>query len=321
MGYITLPSNVSELNNMCGPMNRKDPLCSEYIDGFGLSATSFLYTCSNCTYFSLTYGIPLYVLIEVIPITVLYLIFRINLTSSPMTCFILYSHSVMNAIIIDLGHPVDQFVYQPNYFRTVVIALYGMWNLDFFKYILPPFYLSSHLKQVHVALFGYISVVYPLCLITITLVCVELHGRNFWPIMWLWRPLHKIFVKLRKEWDVKSDMIDVFATFFLLLCSKVMYQSVLLICCPSVQNASSKTGGVSISYVGGNDLTSPCGGTNHLSFAIPASFVGCLVFLLVLFLILYPFKCFRDFWFFFSKCGFLNSMSVTIFVEKFHKKI
>ena len=109
-----------------------------------------------------------------------------------------------------------------------------------------------------------------------------------------------------------------FATFLLLSCSKVTYQSVLLIWCPSVRKASSKTGGVSFSYVGGNNLTSPCGGTNHLSFAIPASFVGCLVFLLVLLLILYPFKHFRDFYFF-SKCGFLNCTSVTIiFVEKFH---
>ena len=100
VGYITLPSNVSELNNyVCGPMYRKSQLCSECIDGFGLSATSVLFTCSNCTHFSLTYGIPLYILIEIIPLTVLYLIiliFRINLTSSPMTCFILYSHSIMN---------------------------------------------------------------------------------------------------------------------------------------------------------------------------------------------------------------------------------
>ena len=223
-----------------------------------------------------------------------------------MTCFILYSHSVMNAIIIDLGHPVDQFVYQPNCMlqNCYDCTVYGMWNLDFFKYILPPFYLSSNLKQAHIALFGCILVVFPLCLMIITPVCVELHGYNFWSIMWLWRPLHKIFVKLRKEWDVKCDMIDTFATFLLLSCSKVMYQSVLLICCPSVRKASSKTGGVSISYVGGNDLTSPCGGTNHLSFAIPASFVGCLVFLLVLLLILYPFKCFRDFWVFFPSVDF-----------------
>ena len=225
----------------------------------------------------------------------------------------------MNAIIIDLGHPVDQFVYQPNCMlqNCYDCTAYGMWNLDFFKYILPPFYLSSHLKQAHIALFGCIVVVFPLCLMIITPVCVELHGHNCWSIMWLWRPLHKIFVKLRKEWDVKCDMIDTFATFLLLSCSKVMYQSVLLICCPSVRKASSKTGGVSISYVGGNDLTSPCGGTNHLSFAIPASFVGCLVSITNSL----SFQMLQRFLGFFSKCGFLNSMSVTIFVEKFHKKM
>ena len=71
-GYITLPSNVSELNeHMCGPMNRRGLLCSDCVDGFEFSATSVLFTCSNCTHFSLTYGIPLYLLIEVIPITIL----------------------------------------------------------------------------------------------------------------------------------------------------------------------------------------------------------------------------------------------------------
>ena len=320
VGYITLPSNVSELNGyMCGPMNRKGPLCSQCVDGFGLSATSVLFTCSNCTHFSLTYGIPLYLLIEIIPITILYiiiLIFRINLTSSPMTCFILYSHSVMNTIIIDLHHPIPEILFQTKYFRTFVVALYGIWNLDFFKYTLPPFCLSSHLQQTHVALLGYISVVYPLCLIIITSVCVELHGRNLVPIVRLWRPLHKYFVKLRKEWDVKSDMIDVFATFMLLSCSinvSICVTHTLSGC----YKADSESGDVSIAFVAGNDLTSPCGSVQHLAFVLPTSLVLCSVLLLVLLLILYPFKWFRECCCF-SRCGFLNLTSVNIFVEKFH---
>ena len=55
-----------------------------------------------------------------------------------------------------------------------------------------------------------------------------------------------------------------------------MYPSVLLIQYPSLLKANSKIGGVSISQhvLGGNDLTSPRGGTDHhFSFAIPASFV------------------------------------------------
>ena len=40
-GFISLPDNVSELNDyMCGPMNRKGFVCSECIEGFGPSFTS-----------------------------------------------------------------------------------------------------------------------------------------------------------------------------------------------------------------------------------------------------------------------------------------
>jgi hypothetical protein len=198
-----------------------------------------------------------------------------------------------------------------------MIALYGMWNLDFFKYILPPFCLNIHLKQTHIALFGYISVVYPLCLIIITSVCVELHGRNLALIVRLWRPFHKYFVKLRKEWDVRSDMIDVFATFLLLSCSKLMYQSVLLTYCWGVVKANSELGDVSIAVVAGNDTTSSCGSIQYLAFVIPASFALCLVLLLISLLILHPFKWFRDHCCF-SRCGLLNCTSVNIFVEKFH---
>ena len=62
----------------------------------------------------------------------------------------------------------------------------------------------------------YISVVYPLFLIFLTWVCIELHGRNFRPLVWLWRPFHRCFVRLRRRWDTKSDIIDVFITFVLL---------------------------------------------------------------------------------------------------------
>ena len=79
------------------------------------------------------------------------------------------------------------------------------------------------------------------------------------PIVKLWRPFHKYFVRLRKEWDVRSDIIDVFATFLLLSCSKLMYQSVLLINCRAVMKANSESGDISISVVAGNDVTSPCG--------------------------------------------------------------
>ena len=66
-GYIELPLNTSNLNEyVCGPVNRNCFLCTECIDGFGTSFTSLEHSCSNCTN---SYGIPLYILAEIVPLT------------------------------------------------------------------------------------------------------------------------------------------------------------------------------------------------------------------------------------------------------------
>ena len=102
-GNFKLPDNTSELNNyMCGPMNRKGFLCKDCVDGFAVSFTSMGYKCSNCT--DAWYGIPLYLLLELAPTTVLYLIiliFQIHITSSPMTCFILCCSSIQFLLVND----------------------------------------------------------------------------------------------------------------------------------------------------------------------------------------------------------------------------
>ena len=72
-GYIQLPRNLSQLNDyMCGPLNRKGRLCGECADGFGPSVTSFGYRCANCT--DAWYGVPLFLVLEFVPITIFYLI-------------------------------------------------------------------------------------------------------------------------------------------------------------------------------------------------------------------------------------------------------
>ena len=58
--------------------------------------------------------------------------------------------------------------------------------------------------------------VYPLVLITISFLLVELHDHDFKIIVWLWKPFHKYFTCLRSEWNIKLSLIDAFATFLLL---------------------------------------------------------------------------------------------------------
>jgi len=58
----------------------------------------------------------------------------------------------------------------------VILTGYGFWNLDYFRYIIPPFCVSQVLKNMHVPALQYISTFYPLLLIFLTYICVELHA-------------------------------------------------------------------------------------------------------------------------------------------------
>ena len=110
----------------------------------------------------------------------------------------------------------------------VILKGYGFWNLDYFRYIVPPFCVSRDLKNMHVLALQYVSALYLLLLIFLTYICVELHGHNFKPIVWLWKPFHRCCVNVRRRWDTKASLIDVFATFLLLSYSKLLFVSAFL---------------------------------------------------------------------------------------------
>ena len=189
---------------MCGPINRKGIVCSECVDGFGPSVTSIGYSCANCT--DAWYRVSFFLILLFAPITFFILIFQISMTSPPMPCFIMYAQVIVVALyFVDVSKlKTAQIIFNDSgHLRLdakIILTLYGIFNLDFFYYnTLPPFCISSRLKPVHIAFLGYFSVLYPFILIFLTWLCVKLHGYNFRPIIWLWRPFHGCCVKLRRS--------------------------------------------------------------------------------------------------------------------------
>ena len=194
--------------------------------------------------------------------------------------------------------------------------LYGIWNLDFIRYVVPPFCVSQthKLQPIHIELLNYVSVVYPLFFI-LTWVCVELHGHNFRPIVLFWRPFHRCFVKLQRGWDTRSDIIDVFASFFLLTYSKLLHQIIVFARYRHLRYTENANSTPQYKLVMHIDVDIDCFSTKHLSFVIPSGiFFVIFNFLPALLLVLYPFKPFRRC---LSKCK-LDSLFLTTFVEKFH---
>ena len=312
LDFIRLPSNISELNDyMCKPLNRKGFLCKDCIDGFGPSVTSVGYMCSNCT--NVWYGVPIYLLMELLPITifcVVIFVFPVRLTSAPMTCFIMYSQLIVLEFVVDRKLPMDLLLTSNPLFR-VTLFLYGIWNLEFFRYILPPFCVSSDLHLIHIALLDYISIVIPIFLIILSWICIELHGRNCRPLVCLWKPFHKCLVTVRRAWNGKADIIDVFATFLLLSYSKLVYQSFTLLDCTSICSNAEK--GV-LKRVMMMDVNIPCWSTKHLLFVVPVLITVFIFNILpALLLVCYPTKVFRRC---LTKCK-INGLFLVTFIERF----
>ena len=316
---ILFPKNLSQLNDyMCGPLNRTGLVCSECADGFGPSVTSFGYKCVNCT--NAWYGVPLFLFLEFVPITVFYLIvlvFQISVTSAPMPCFIISSQFIIATfdlfIMQDRQRPqviTDHWDLRLD--MKIVFSFYHIFNLNFFQNLLAPYCVSNKLKFIHIAFLGYISAIYPILLICLTWFCVELHGRNFRPLVLLWRPFHRCFVRLRRGWNTKSDIIDAFTTFFFLTYSKILYQTLLLISSMPIKNVE-PSGKSFLTYVSEVDQSVAYGGMYHLSFAILGIYIS-LIFNIIppLLLILYPIQAFRSC---LSKCH-LNSIVLHTFLDK-----
>ena len=218
-GLIDLPDNISELNEyMCGPMNRKGLLCSECIDGYGLSMTSPKFQCSTCS--SVWYGVLIYLLIEVVPVTIFYvtvLLFQLNLTTAPMIGFIFYSNSIIN---LTTFHPIISNEAQA--YTKVISLLYGIWTLDFFRYAIPPFCVSSKLTNIHIIYLQSLSTFFPYLLIAITWVLIKLHSNDCKVVVWMWKKLDKVILKyIKVQRNSGRTVIDAFATFFLLSFAKL----------------------------------------------------------------------------------------------------
>ena len=135
--------------------------------------------------------------------------------------------------------------------------------------------------------------------------------RTSQPIVWLWRPFHSCFVKVRRGYSSRNDIIDVFSAFFLLSYSKLMFQTAFFFSCIEIRNISDDSYYLVMQY----DPTVHCSSSRYYQMAVPALLSLCIFNILpVLLIVFYPIKVFRKC---LSKCR-LDSLSLTAFTEKFY---
>ena len=293
--YYSIPSqvNATELNTfLCGDYYRGGQLCGKCKHGFAPSVYSYSLKCVECSNYTMNW--IKYIAVAFLPLTLflgVIVVFRLGMTSGLFNGFVLitqfYSmpqqlHYLTSSTLASPAQVVG---------GKTLSSLYGCWNLDFFRMIYTPFCLHPKMTTIQALALDYVLAIYPLVLLGVVYAFVELHGHGCRLILCLWKPFHHFFSHFRRQWNIRTSLVDAFATLLLLLYIKLLSVSIDLLVPTIVYDIHGKPLPNLYLYYDGSTKYF---GREHLPFGITACLV-LLIFIILPFLLLclYPCHCFQ----------------------------
>ncbi len=293
--YYKVPNDINQLEYaLCDRLNRRGLLCGKCKEGFGYQIYPDFEKCVDCPPNLHARNWVLYSFISFVPLTLFLMLvvcLRINAASAPLNALVFISQVItqppftrgfintINGLFISDGAKI---------FMRLIFSLYGIWNLDFFISIIPPFCLPKR-NITNVIHLTYLVAIYPLVVLIVLYVCIELHSRGVQVIVWLWRPFYPCCVRFRRHCDIRASVIDAFVTFLLLSYVKILF--------------------VSFDYFAPSHLMNKSGSTIRLVFYFDASLVitpgpRTVLSIAIVFLILLPFTLLPLLLILLYPCGF-----------------
>ena len=297
MLYSALPKSMPN-DFMCKDFRRTGTLCGKCQDGYYSRAYSYDMKCVQCQNGKSNWW--KFVLAAFLPLTIFYIIilfFKVNIVSSRFQGFLFYSQMVSVPVLVRLFIIFGKDEDGNSQNRIVLLSircfttLYGIWNLDFFRSI--NFGICLGTDTLQTLALELIVGAYPLLLMVVSYFLMKLYERKFRLLLIVGKPVQVFFGLFQENWHLRTSLIDVFATTFLLI--NVKFQSVSLdLLTPVVVYHLNATGNWTYSIRLLYDATVPYFGSRHLPYGI----VGLIIVLLfailpVLLLVLYPFRCFQ----------------------------
>ena len=293
--YTTLydVSNVSTLNvAMCGSLHRTGQLCGGCEKGYAPPVYSYSMACVECSDYK--YHWLKFIAIALLPLTLFYiavLLLRISVLSPNLDIFILFCQLISAPESMRFyGLYLPWMPLTLHRLAQLMLSLYGVWNLDFFRTMYTPFCLNPDLTSLQVLILDYAVAVYPLLLIFITYMCVSLHDRYRMFVL-LWSPFYRCLARIRREWYIRKSLVDVFATFLLLSYVKILNVSTSLLAPTALYNVHGQKLHEYVLYFDG---TVQYLSKEHIPYALLAIFMLSIFNIVpIIVLCLYPCRCFQ----------------------------
>ena len=179
-GTYRLPSERNELDAFVCGGNRAGVLCGACSANMTVYYNSPSFRCDSNQSASCDYGVVLYLLTEIVPVTILFLviiIFNIHLTSGLLYSYIFYVQT-LDFLYVNAFGAIQYTGFQKYVFDFYKI-FYGMLNLKFFVAERLAFCFSFKNLNLHILdmfLIQYITVIYSLLLIFLTIIILKLNS-------------------------------------------------------------------------------------------------------------------------------------------------
>ena len=308
--YTKLPETPESLinNSVCTYFHRTGLLCGDCEDKHSPLVFSYNLSCVKCpdghkNWWKL-------ILFSFVPLTAFFffvVVFNVNVTSSRLHGVVWFSQTISTPALVRVLFVELHNHHKRKFVVKIFMIFYSFWNLDILRSVLPDICLDVSLLQ-SLAL-EYLLALYPFMLILFSYFLVNVYDR-FPCIVALWSPFRKFLVFFRKSWDVRTSIIDSFATFFLLSHVKIVSASADLLIPVQIYQLGSNYSSMGL-YI---SPSVKYFGHEHLPYAVLAIvMLSIFVLLPTLILFLYPFQLFQKFLSLFP----LNWHFLHVFVDSF----
>ena len=208
-----------DMNSLsCKPLNRNQTLCGKCAENYSLVINSYTFQClpsSKCK----TQSIMVFLLSTFGLLTAFYCVIfllQINVAVSYMFTYVLFAQTVSLCILhIQNGLLLAFKNFEiAGTFTKVLVSFNSVWVLDVLTLFMPPICINEEINNAQAISLQYIIALYPLLMIFLSYLMVELYNCNYRIIVWMFLPIKNCLSSLHVKIDPISSLLTTFATFF-----------------------------------------------------------------------------------------------------------
>ena len=161
------------------------------------------------------------------------MIFRFNIVGGPLLGYISFCQILTIAVTVNVTY-LNTVLVQLHGYRLIAIisiSLSAVWSLDF-NGIIPAFSfcISDKLEDFDVLFLNYIMAgLSPLSLLVCSYILIQLHARGVKVVVICWKPFHRCFGKVCRNWSSSDSIIHAFASLMFLSVTTLNYNAYQLL--------------------------------------------------------------------------------------------